>query len=99
MTSPPVLVMPNFFKLFMVKFDALRIGLGVVLIQEGQTIAYFSRVLSTSSRLKLVYERELMAIGLAVQNWRHFLLGRHFVIHTDQQSIRYIKDQRLVALD
>ncbi|KAL5575524.1 hypothetical protein UlMin_017223 [Ulmus minor] len=99
MVSLPVLAMPNFDKLFVVESDASGTGIGAVLMQEGRPIAYFSRALSSSSRLKSVYERELMAIVLAVQKWRHFLLGRHFIIRTNQQSIRFIVDQWLVAPD
>ena len=47
-----VLVMPNFSKQFIVKSDASGSGLGIVLMQEGCPVAYFSKVLSSSSRLK-----------------------------------------------
>lgn len=99
MVSLSVLAMPNFDKLFVVESNASGTGIGVVLMQEGHPIAYFSRALSSSSRLKSVYERELTTIVLAVQKCCQFLLGRHFIILTDQQSIQFIVDQRLVASD
>lgn len=40
-----------------------------------------------------------MAICLAVQRWKHYLLGRHFKIRTDQQSIRFITQQRELGAD
>ena len=49
--------------------------------------------------MKSVYERELMAIMLAIQKWRPYLLGRHFVVHTDQRSLKFLFDQRLIGED
>lgn len=62
-------------------------------------MAYFSKGLSLAARWKSVYERELLAIVLAIQKWRHYLLGRHFVIRTDQQSLHHLMDQRVLAPD
>ena len=37
-----------------------------------------------------------MVVVLAVQKWCHFLLGRHFIVRIDQQSLRFLMDQRLL---
>lgn len=60
-------------------------------------MAYFSKLLGTRAQQKSIYEKELIAICLAVQKWRHYLLGRHFVVRSDQQSLRYITQQREVS--
>ena len=67
----------------MVEPDASGIGLRAVMMQEARPLTYFSRVLSSSLQMKSIYERELMAIVLAVQKWHHFLLGRRFIICID----------------
>jgi len=39
-----------------------------------------------------------MAIVLAVQKWRHYLLGRHFIIITYQERLKFLTtEQRVVG--
>ena len=60
-------------------------GIGAVLSQNKKAIAYFSKPLYEASLRKSVYEKELMALVLAIQHWRPYLVGRKFTIYTDQE--------------
>lgn len=62
-----MLALPDFSQPFIIESDASRIGSGVVFSQNQQPIAYFSHTLSPQARLKFVYERELIAVMLAIQ--------------------------------
>lgn len=82
MVTLPVLTLRNFAIPFTLETDASGTGLGAVLSQNGRPIAYFNQTLSERARGKSVYERELMAVVLAIQKWRHYLLGHRFTVCT-----------------
>ena len=98
MTRVPILAMPDFSKPFIIEVDASGFVIGVVLMQNDQLVAYYSQVLGQRAHLKSTYEKELMAIVLAITKWRSYLLGRRFVIRTNQKSLKFLLEQRIIDL-
>jgi len=66
MAEIPILTISDFTQPFTVETDASNKGLGVVLMQQGRPLAFLSQSLSNRAQKKSVYERELMAIVLAI---------------------------------
>ncbi|KAL0375626.1 UNVERIFIED_CONTAM: Retrovirus-related Pol polyprotein from transposon.6 [Sesamum calycinum] len=95
MISAPVLTLPGFSKSFVVEADACDKGIGAVLMQEHRHIAYLSKALSLRNQGLSVYEKEFLAILQAVHKWKHYLIGHHFIIKTDHQSLKHIESRRL----
>ena len=87
MTTVPVLRLPDFSETFIVETDASNIGIGAVLMQSQHPIAYFSKKLGVCKQAESAYHRELHALVEAVYRWRQYLIGREFIIRTDQRSL------------
>ena len=71
----------------MVYTDASKEGVGGVLTQEGKVIAYESRKLKEHEQKYSAYDLELTAIIHALKMWRHYLVGRKFLLLTDHHSL------------
>lgn len=56
-------------------------------------VCYESRKLNEHEQNYLTYDLELATIIHALKMWRHYLLGRQFVLMTDHIGLRYLFDQ------
>nr|GEX45500.1 putative reverse transcriptase domain-containing protein [Tanacetum cinerariifolium] len=69
LTTAPILVLPDFSKVFELHIDASKIAISGVLSQVVQ----------------------------AVKHWRHYLFHKEFVLFTDHDSLRHIRNQDKVS--
>ena len=97
----PVLAFPDFNSSaapFQLQADASGVGVGAVLEQNGHVIAYASRVLSTAERNYSVIQRECLAVVYALKQFRHYLLGRHFIVLTDHAPLQWLSAQKMEGM-
>lgn len=80
-TNTPILSQPDAARQFVVEVDASDVGVGAILSQRSPTdgkhhpCAFYSRRLSSAERNYDVGNRELLAVKLALEEWRHWLEG------------------------
>ena len=90
LTTAPILILPVKGKNFIVYCDASYSGLGAVLMQERNVIAYASRQLKVHERNYPTHDLELAAVVFALKQWRHYLYGVRCEVYTDHRSLQYV---------
>eukprot|EP00253_Pinus_taeda_P017817 PITA_17817 len=93
MCQAMVLAMLDFTKTCIVECDASINGIDIFLMQEGRTISVESHPIKGKYLHKPIYEKEMLEILHALKQWRPYLMGRHFNVKIDHDSIKYFLEQ------
>ena len=93
LTHAPVLAYPDLSKSFQVVADASLLGTGAVLMQEGKPVAYHSHKFSAAERNYTTGDQELLAVVLALREWRCYLEGAPIVeLVSDHHPLVYLSN-------
>lgn len=95
--NPPVLAIPNDEDPFRIETDTSDYVTGEVLLQKQEglwrVIAYWSSTLYDAERNYQIYDKEMLAIMQALDDWRQYLLGAEhcFEIWTDYANLMFFR--------
>ncbi|GBG86223.1 hypothetical protein CBR_g41128 [Chara braunii] len=86
---------------FVVTTGACQYGIGVVLQQDDgngyRPVEFMSARMPSEKVATSTYERELFALRQALDHWKHYLLGRHFKVYSDHETLRWLKTQAKIT--
>jgi hypothetical protein len=92
----PVLMAPRSDLPFVLVTDASEFAIGACLecvVSDGvrRPVAFLSHALSPAERKYPVYEKELLAMIIALRTWRHHLQGSEFSVYcnTDHKTLQH----------
>jgi transposase InsO family protein len=92
--SAPVLGYPNDVDTFVLDCDAsgTAIGAELIQVQDGKevVIGYSSYSLTPLQRRYCTTRQELLALVTFTRHFRHYLLGRKFMVRTDHASLTWL---------
>jgi hypothetical protein len=77
--------------------DTYDFGIGAVLMQDHHPLASLSKHLCPRNQTLSVYEKECLAILMAIERWRPYLQHGKFHIRTDHKSLLHLTEQRVTS--
>jgi hypothetical protein len=93
LTTAPILKVADPDKDLTIYVDVSKDGLGGVLTQEGHVICYESWKLKEHEQNYVTHDLELAVVIHALKMWRHYLMGKKFLLLTDNSGVKYMFNQ------
>ncbi|KAK3730998.1 hypothetical protein QZH41_006643 [Actinostola sp. cb2023] len=80
-----------------VQVDASQRGLGAVLLQDNQPLAYSSKLLTDTERRYSNIEREMLGVVHGLEKFHYYCYGRPVVVQTDHKPLEAISKKHLAS--
>jgi len=88
--SVPVLTLPDLQQPFEIEIDSSNYVVGAVLTQHGHPMAYHNEMLSNAFCKYPTHDKEMYSIVQACRKWKHYILGKEMIIHTDHRPLQFM---------
>ena len=67
--------------------------MGAVLLQHSKPISFHYETFNVVVINYPTYDKEMYALLQNVNKWKHYLMGKEMIIHTDHQPLQYLQSQ------
>jgi hypothetical protein len=91
--SSLVLSLPDLQHPFEIETDASDYVVSVILTQHSHPVAYHSETLSDVVCKYPTYDKEMYSIVQACLQWRHYILWKETIIHTNHNPLQFMHTQ------
>jgi hypothetical protein len=91
--STPILSVPDPQQPFNIETNASDYAVGAILTQHCHLISYHSEILSDTVWKYPTYEKDMYSIVQAYCQWKHYILEKETIIHTDHKPLQFIQTQ------
>lgn len=87
--ATPILILLDVKESFVVYYDASKMGLSGILMQNRQVTMYASRQMKIHERTYPTHDLELAVVVFVPKVWRHYLYGSRFEFCSNHKSLKY----------
>jgi hypothetical protein len=92
--SAPIISLPDVQQSFEIETNASDYVVGAVLTHHGHPVAYHSETLSDTVWKYPTYDKEMYSIVQSYHQWKHYILGKETIIHTDHKPLQFIQTHK-----
>ena len=96
-SSLPVLKLFDLSKPMVVSVDASPMGIGAVLLQEGQPVAFFSTSLTETQTRYCQIEKELLAVQFGLLRFKQYVYGQKVLVESDHKPLIGLLDKPIAS--
>lgn len=89
----PVLTLLDLQHPFEIERDVGEYAMGAVLMHHKKSICFHSKTFTSRVVNYPTYDKELYALVRSVKKWKHYIIGKEPIIHTDHLPLKYLHSQ------